>query len=113
MVVSVANSDRYSWGDGCLGWKLLQGQDLSVIQEEVPPGKAERRHYHTVGRQFFYILDGTATMEVNGHAEQLSSGQGIEIEPGAPHKFMNNSQEPVRFLVITAPKPDGDRVDVE
>ena len=34
--VSTLNAEHYPWGQGCEGWRLLKGDDLSVIQERVP-----------------------------------------------------------------------------
>ncbi|MFQ3230756.1 MAG: mannose-6-phosphate isomerase-like protein (cupin superfamily), partial [Reinekea sp.] len=39
---------------------------MSVIQERVPTGCSEVRHYHTQAEQFFYILTGVASMELEG-----------------------------------------------
>jgi len=62
-------AEHYIWGDVCHGWRLLSQPDLSVIQERVPPGGAETRHYHTNARQFFFVLSGTATMERKDHQD--------------------------------------------
>lgn len=112
-IVDIENSEKYTWGDQCLGWHLVKREELSVIQEEVPPGKSEKRHYHKVGRQFFYILNGEAVMEIEGNNYTLRKNQGIQIEPKDKHKFKNESGENVQFLVVTMPKIVGDRVDVE
>ena len=53
---SRANARHYLWGGACDGWHLLAGDDLSVIEERMPPGTAEQRHSHVRARQFFYVL---------------------------------------------------------
>jgi mannose-6-phosphate isomerase-like protein (cupin superfamily) len=60
--VSIENAEPHVWGQICDGWHLLKRDDMSVIQERVPPGGAEVMHYHAQARQFFYILSGEATM---------------------------------------------------
>ncbi|HOT75184.1 MAG TPA: cupin domain-containing protein [Candidatus Wallbacteria bacterium] len=107
-----SNSEKYCWGDGCLGWKLLNREELCVIEEEVSAGKFERRHYHIEGRQFFYILSGKAVMEIEGIDYEIAAGQGITVEPGKKHQFKNIYDAQVKFLVITAPKKNGDRIDL-
>lgn len=102
---------HYRWGDVCDGWHLLERSDLSVIEERVPAGASEARHCHAVARQFFYILEGDAVMELEGNRLALRAGQGIEIPPGAQHQFRNDSTADVRFLVISMPTTRGDRVD--
>jgi mannose-6-phosphate isomerase-like protein (cupin superfamily) len=85
---------------------------LSVIQERVPPGDQERRHRHGRARQFFYILAGEATLEIDGHEVVVSAGQGVEVPPGTPHQFFNRSAGNVDMLVISSPRSHGDRMDL-
>jgi mannose-6-phosphate isomerase-like protein (cupin superfamily) len=107
-----STAEHYTWADVCDGWHLVKRQDMSVIAEKVPPKAKEVRHFHSVARQFFFILDGQAMMEINGERVPLAAGQGIEVAPGVPHQFMNESNDDVNFLVISHPSTRGDRVDV-
>jgi mannose-6-phosphate isomerase-like protein (cupin superfamily) len=111
-VIDLAHARHYRWGAASDGWHLLERADLSVIQERVPPGDSERRHLHHAARQFFFVLEGSAVLEVNGEVNRLDAGQGLDVEPGAPHQFRNESAAPVTFLVISAPRAHGDRVDL-
>ena len=106
-----SNAEHYIWGDGCDGWHLLKRQDLSVIAERVPAGAREMRHVHACSRQFFFILSGQATVEVDGCPHALHAGQGLEIVPGQAHQFRNDSDTDVHFLVISQPTTRGDRAD--
>lgn len=108
---SISSAIHYLWGDGCDGWHLLQAGHLSVIQEHIPPGKTELRHYHAQSHQFFYILEGEATMRLAEGEVVLKKGEGLEIPPGVPHQFCNFSAAGVDFLVISAPPAHADRVD--
>ncbi|MGH7353247.1 MAG: cupin domain-containing protein [Candidatus Rokuibacteriota bacterium] len=109
-MIDRATAEHYAWGEGCDGWHLVQRADLSVIQERMPPGAREARHYHRASRQFFYVLVGTLTLEVDGRRHVMEARQGIEIEPGAPHQALNESAEAVEFLVVSQPPSHGDRV---
>ena len=110
--VDTTTAPQYRWGAASDGWRLLDGADLSVIQERVPPGDQERRHRHARARQFFYILTGHATLEIDGHEIALAAGQGVEVPPGIPHQFFNRSAADVTMLVISSPRSHGDRVDL-
>ncbi|HLY74906.1 MAG TPA: cupin domain-containing protein [Planctomycetota bacterium] len=110
MVTSKATAEHYEWGAKCEGWRLLNRSDVSVIQECMPPGTQESRHYHAKARQFFFILKGTATMERDGESHSLGERQGIEIPPGIPHQIFNRSTIDLEFLVISSPTTIGDRV---
>jgi quercetin dioxygenase-like cupin family protein len=107
---SIADAEHYLWGHACDGWHLLATDDLSVIEERMPPGSFEQRHFHTRARQFFYVLDGEATLEFDGTTHRLRRGDGLHIPPEVAHQVRNNGSDDVRFLVISAPKAHGDRV---
>ena len=107
--VSIVDAEHYLWGGACNGWHLVRNENLSVIEERMPPGAAEQRHLHTLARQFFYVLEGKLTMELEGRILVLELGQGLEIAPGQPHQAMNRSDANVRFLVISQPPSHGDR----
>lgn len=111
-VVDTKTGRHYRWGAASDGWHLLEGEDLSVIQERVPPGDRERRHRHARARQFFYILAGEATLEIDGREVVVAAGQGIEVPPGTLHQFFNRSSADVEMLVISSPRSHGDREDL-
>ncbi len=113
MMIDRSSAEHYLWGNGCDGWHLVKGADLSVIQERVPAGQSEKRHRHARARQFFFILKGQAVMEMGGQLHPLEAGQGIEVPPGTVHKFRNDSHSDVEFLVVSSPSTRGDRQDLE
>ena len=114
--VSTHNSEHYHWGDNeatpCDGWHLLNNHALSVIEEQVPAGAGEVRHFHSHSRQFFYVLEGEATMEFEDRSVTFNAGQGLHVPPGAEHRFCNNSDSVVRFLVISSPSTQSDRTEI-
>lgn len=110
-VSDISSSEHYIWGEVCDGWHLLKQNDLSVIQEKVPPGKGEVNHYHNSSRQFFFVLSGEATLEFKSHSVIFGVGQGVHVAPGVEHRFVNNSSSDVIFLVISSPPTAGDRIN--
>jgi len=112
MVIDRSSVERYLWGQGCDGWRLVDAANLSVIYERVPAGQGEVPHRHAQARQFFYILSGQAVMEIDGQEYQLMPAQGIEVPPETVHRFKNISETEVEFLVISAPSTRGDRIEV-
>lgn len=113
MKSNTQTSEHYSWGDNCDGWHLLKTDSLSIIQEKMPPGTAEARHFHHKAQQFFYILSGTATFEIDHRIETVSALEGLHIPALTQHKILNNSTEELHFLVISEPKAHGDRTNCE
>lgn len=112
MPISADNADHYKWGDQCDGWHLVRAAGMSVIEERMPPGTAEVRHWHTRAIQFFYVLSGTLVIEVEGARHELVRGTGIELPSGTAHQARNDSEEDTRFLVMSSPPHQGDRREV-
>ncbi len=108
-VISIKNAEHYSWGEQCDGWHLVKQDELSVIQERMPPGTSESKHYHNKARQFFYVLSGEAVMELSGKRHIIRKNEGIEAAPLQPHRIYNYTEEDLIFLVISQPKSHGDR----
>ncbi len=111
-ISNTSSAEHYKWGDDSDGWHLLKTAQLSVIEERMPVGAREGRHYHSNSQQFFYILEGEANLEVNGEMFTLLKGDGLHVEAGQPHQLMNKSVREIRFIVVSQPKSHGDRVDV-
>jgi mannose-6-phosphate isomerase-like protein (cupin superfamily) len=109
---STLNAEHYVWGEVCDGWHLLKEPDLSVIEERVPPGAGEAKHFHSAARQYFFVLSGYATLEFDGRKISFGAGQGVHVPPGVAHRFLNAFDDDVRFLVISSPSTRGDRTNV-
>ena len=114
-VIGTKSAEHYKWGgpnnDACDGWYLVKAEGVNVIQEAMPPGTAETRHSHVHARQFFYVLEGELTMEVEYHEFVVKAGEGIEVSPGQRHQARNRGRHPLRILVTSQPPSHGDRVD--
>jgi mannose-6-phosphate isomerase-like protein (cupin superfamily) len=109
--ISTDSASRYTWGEGCDGWHLVRTHALSVIEERMPPATAERRHLHHHARQFFYVLGGELTLEVEGEEHLLRANEGLEVAPQLAHQAFNRGEQDVRFLVTSQPPSHGDRID--
>ncbi len=110
MKKSIQNSEHYNWGDNCDGWYLINTNNLSVIQESMPPNTRETIHYHNFSQQFFYILKGHATFILNEKTAELKEGEGLHIKPKTIHQIKNNSSKSLHFLVISQPASKDDRI---
>ena len=109
--VDIGNAEHYVWGKGCDGWHLLKTPELSVIMERMPPGTSEVRHFHGKARQFFFVLQGELTMEVEHQCVVLTAEQGLEILPGQAHQARNEGAKDVKMIVTSQPPSHGDRVE--
>ncbi len=112
-VVSKHSAERYVWGGDCVGWHLLKSPGLSVIQERVPPGRGEIRHYHQHAHQFFFILSGCATLEVDGQVLKVAPCQGCSVPPQVPHRLSNEEAADLEFVVVSSPPSHEDRIELK
>ncbi len=107
------NSEHYHWGNECSGWHLVQSEDLSIIEERMPPHTQETKHYHKKAEQFFRIIKGTATFEIEDNTIEINEGEGVHIPPNTNHKISNDQSGPLEFLVISRPTTLGDRYNTQ
>jgi quercetin dioxygenase-like cupin family protein/predicted GNAT family N-acyltransferase len=112
MKISPQNAEHYSWGKNCDGWHLLKSGSLSVIEERMPPGAEEQLHCHRFSQQLFYMLSGTAFFEAGALSQELSAGESIHVSPGTLHRIANRQKEELRFLLISQPQAQGDRIEI-
>jgi len=111
-IIETKNSEHYKWGNNCDGWHLVKNKTLSIIQECVPSGSFETSHYHQHSHQFFFIISGVATIEVDGVIHTLKADQGIEVKAGQIHKLSNQHNKDLNFTVTSTPPCHGDKVNV-
>jgi mannose-6-phosphate isomerase-like protein (cupin superfamily) len=112
-ITDIANSDHYTWGTNCEGWHFVKTENLSVIRETMPKGTQEELHFHEKAEQFFYILSGEATFQIDKKMYLVRENQGISIKPYENHKIINNTSGDLKFIVISNPPSHGDRVNCE
>lgn len=110
MKISKQNAEHYLWGDNCDGWHLVKNEELSIIHERMPVNTTEVLHYHNKARQFFFILKGVATIQIEDEIIRLNPQEGLEVPPLMEHQMRNESNQDVEFLVISQPNSRGDRI---
>lgn len=100
---------HYKWGNNCDGWVLVDSDELSVKQELMPKQTAESLHYHKKAQQFFFILKGIATFEVEGRSFSINENEGFYIPAGKKHRILNNSDSNLEFILSSQPSTNNDR----
>ncbi|MDZ4289970.1 MAG: cupin domain-containing protein [Prosthecobacter sp.] len=76
-------------------------QNQSLAEATVPVGRPTERHYHKLSEEFYFILEGTGQMEIDGEEREVSPGDAILIPPNAWHQII--ATRPLRFLCCCAP----------
>jgi quercetin dioxygenase-like cupin family protein len=83
--------------------RFPQGENqVTALMLELAPGGQVGRHVHPVPL-FAYILEGTLTVEVEGHGTRtFRAGEGFVDVVNLWHNGRNLGDRPVRFLVVFA-----------
>lgn len=76
-------------------------QNQSLAEATVPVGKPTERHYHKISEEFYFILEGQGTMEIDGETREVGPGDAILIPPGAWHQI--TATDKLRLLCCCAP----------
>jgi len=76
-------------------------KNQSLAEATVPAGRATQRHHHRLSEEFYFILEGNGTMEIDGEPREIARGDAILIPPGTWHTIAAGSD--LRFLCCCAP----------
>jgi len=76
----------------------------SLAEATLPAGAATERHYHRLSEELYYLLEGTAIMEIDGRENPVTPGDAVLIPAGTWHQI--RATTPLRFLCCCAPPYD-------
>lgn len=77
-----------------------RGQELIVSRLEVAPGWSHGWHYHG-GHEIVYVLEGAATLEMEGRAPMmLKPGMIGHVPPGQVHAGRNAGRTTLKVVLI-------------
>ncbi len=102
--------------------RRLDAELLGASVYELPTGQRSfPAHFHHANEELLLVLSGRLTARVEGGEQQLRAGDALLFRrgPAGLHQFVNRSDEPVRFLVVStmiAPEvaeyPDSGKIGV-
>lgn len=75
----------------------------SLAEARVPAGGATQRHYHKLSEEFYFLLEGEGTMEIDGTIREVGPGDAVLIPSGAWHEIRAGRAGDLRFLCCCAP----------
>ncbi len=76
-------------------------QNQSLAEATVPAGSSTCRHHHRASEEFYFILEGSGIMEIDGARHDIVPGDAILIPPGSRHQIA--AATTLRFLCCCAP----------
>ena len=72
---------------------------------ELAPGGHTPFHTHD-WEHVIYALDGRGTLVTGGLRTEFGPGDAILVEPSEEHNFVNEGEEPLRFLCVVPLRGD-------
>jgi mannose-6-phosphate isomerase-like protein (cupin superfamily) len=102
-VRAYADAEPFVTADGSLIRELLRGVNQSLAEATLAPTQSTQRHYHAASEELYYVLEGSAELEVGGELRRVGTGDGVLIPPGAWHQIRNDGAGNLRFLCCCAP----------
>jgi len=106
-VVNLSSQKPFTTKDGSQIRSILDRTNAPVEKQSLaeavlPPGGATERHYHKESEEFYFILEGSGTMEIDGERISVSNDDAVLIPAGSWHQI-TSSPKGLRFLCCCAP----------
>lgn len=64
------------------------------------PGASIGTHRHEGVEEFYYVMAGKGTAEVNKETAPIAKGDAVPVFLGEPHGFRNTGNEPLELMVV-------------
>ena len=103
-IISYENQSVQETPHGVDVRKLFDSEHVQVVEIKLLPDEGLKKHITPVD-VFFYVLEGKGIVEIGDEQSEVAKDQLIESPKGIPHRLMNESNAPFRFLVVKTPKP--------
>jgi len=82
--------------------RIYDYNGAQVIHMTLHPRESLKTHSTPVDVAF-YILEGSGLVEIGDETAPVSPGACIESPKNLPHRLINNTEEPFKFLVVKIP----------
>ena len=105
-IVQISSQQPFTTKDGSTIRSILDRSNAPVANQSlaeatVPAGGSTQRHYPKLSEEFYFILEGSGVMEIDGEEREVTAGDAVLIPPGAWHQI--SARQPLRFLCCCAP----------
>lgn len=77
----------------------MTGFTLHLMQA----GKSGDYHEHADAEQVYYFIRGHGKMKIDGQIISVREGDAVHIPPRSKHQLINDSDEWIEHLLVTAP----------
>lgn len=107
-VMNIRDAAPFTTKDGSEIRELLADRNScirnqSLAEARLPPGTQTTKHFHPRTEEIYYLLEGTARMQIGDETRTVGPGDAIAIPPGAAHQITNVGSGVLKFLCCCAP----------
>jgi mannose-6-phosphate isomerase len=89
--------DERPWGNFTV---LDEGATFKVKRIEVYPGKRLSYQMHSQRAEHWYLVQGRATVTLDGQEISVQAGEAIDIPTGTAHRIENPGTEKMIFIEV-------------
>jgi quercetin dioxygenase-like cupin family protein len=93
-----------------IGPETVGAKNVEVLLGVIDKGEGAATHAHPGVEQVCYLLEGSATVELDGERREMQPGDACYFPADVMHKFTATSDKPAKVLVIYTP-PYGESPD--
>jgi quercetin dioxygenase-like cupin family protein len=84
--------------------KIYESPHAVAVVITLQPGESLKKHLTPVD-VFFYVLEGSGIVEIGDEKQTVGKDMLVESPAKVPHRWINDSSEVFRVLVVKVPKP--------
>ena len=86
-----------------IGPETVGAKNVEVLLGVIERGEGAATHAHPGMEQVCYLLEGSATVELDGERREMQPGDACYFPADRMHKFTATSEKPAKVLVIYSP----------
>lgn len=104
-IIQAEKADKIANPHGVSVSALHDTEHVQVNLVTLQPGEALKLHSTPVDA-FFYILEGEATVEIDGERARVPADTLVDSPARHTHRLLNEAGSVLRFLVVKTPRPE-------
>ena len=104
IIKQLSNIDIMKNAHGVDARNLYNKEEAMITVITLDPGQSLKKHITPVDVAF-YVLEGTGVVEVGDEKIEVKKDTLVESPKDIVHCWYNESKDPLRFMVIKAPRP--------
>jgi len=81
--------------------------EYTLLEIELGKSDGPPLHYHNAFSESFQVQEGVLYLQVGKDKKVLKIGESVNVPPGTPHRFYNETNDTVKFNITVKPGHTG------